>query len=88
MIKASPFAKKIETPVSVRIIGIDEIEKNPGDVQNVYKFKAEQPPILIRETDNNKLPVTDPTDPLRYSLKYIKNMSGTVPSTIGVIIEF
>ena len=25
VIKASPFAKKIETPVSVRIIGIDEI---------------------------------------------------------------
>jgi hypothetical protein len=59
-----------------------------ADIQNVYNFKADQPPILIREADNNKLPVTDPEDPLRYSLKYIKNMSGTVLPTIGVIMEF
>jgi hypothetical protein len=59
-----------------------------ADIQNIYNFKADQPSILIRETDNNKLPVTDPEDPLRYSLKYIKNTSGTVLPTIGVIIEF
>jgi hypothetical protein len=59
-----------------------------ADIQNVYNFKADQPPILIRETDNNKLSVTDPENPLRYSLKYIKNTSGTVLPTIGVIIEF
>jgi hypothetical protein len=37
VIKASPFAKKIETPVSVRIIGIDEIEKNPGGNRDISK---------------------------------------------------
>jgi hypothetical protein len=58
------------------------------DVQNVYNHKADQPPILIRETDSNGLPLTDPTDPSRYKLKYISGTSGTVLPTIGIIIEF
>ena len=58
------------------------------DIQNVYNFKADQPPLLIRVSDSNNLPVTDPSNPLKYSLKYIKNQSGTVLPTIGVIIEF
>lgn len=59
-----------------------------ADIQNVYDFKADQPPILIRESDINKIPVTDPSDPLKYSLKYITNVSGTVLPTIGIIMEF
>jgi hypothetical protein len=59
-----------------------------ADIQNVYNFKADQPPLLIRVSDSNNLPVTDPSNPLKYSLKYIKNQSGTVLPTIGVIIEF
>lgn len=58
------------------------------DIQNVYNFKADQPPLLIRESDGNNQPVTDPANPSKYSLKYIKNQSGTVLPTIGVIIEF
>jgi hypothetical protein len=37
VIKASPFMKKIESPVSARIIGIDEIEKNPGGNRDISK---------------------------------------------------
>ena len=37
VIKASPFVKRIETPVSARIIGIDEIEKNPGGNRDISK---------------------------------------------------
>jgi outer membrane receptor for ferrienterochelin and colicin len=59
-----------------------------ADVQNVYNFTADQPPILIRETDSSGNPVTDPTNPLKYSLKYIPSEAGTVLPTIGVIIEF
>ena len=59
-----------------------------ADVQNVYNFKADQPALLIRETDSNGLPFTDPLNPLKYSLKYISNSSGTVLPTIGIIIEF
>jgi hypothetical protein len=37
VIKASPFRKKAESPVSVRIIGIDEIERNPGGNRDISK---------------------------------------------------
>jgi hypothetical protein len=37
VVKASPFTKKIETPLSVRVIGIDEIEKNPGGNRDISK---------------------------------------------------
>lgn len=59
-----------------------------ADVQNVYNHKADRPALLIRESDINRNPVMDPTDPLTYSLKYINGESGTVLPTIGVIIEF
>lgn len=59
-----------------------------ADVQNVYNHKADQPALLIRESDSNKLPVTDPLNPLKYSLKYLDNESGTVLPTIGIIVEF
>jgi hypothetical protein len=59
-----------------------------ADVQNVYNFKADQPPLLIRESDSNGVPVTDPSNPLKYSLKYLENESGTVLPTIGIIVEF
>jgi outer membrane receptor for ferrienterochelin and colicin len=59
-----------------------------ADVQNVYNHKADQPAILIRESDSSGNPVTDPLDPLRYSLKNIDGTSGTVLPTIGIIIEF
>lgn len=59
-----------------------------ADVQNVYSHKADQPPILTLETDAGGIPVTVPSDPLRYNLKYIEGTAGTVLPTIGVIIEF
>jgi hypothetical protein len=59
-----------------------------ADVQNVYNHKADQPPLLIRETDSNGNPVTDPSDPMKYSLKYLENDTGTVLPTVGIIIEF
>jgi len=59
-----------------------------ADVQNVYNHKADQPDLLIRESDSNGNPVTDPANPLKYSLKYLENKSGTVLPTVGIIIEF
>lgn len=58
------------------------------DVQNVYNHKADQPPILVTESDSNGDPVTDPSDPLKYSLKYLPSEAGTVLPTVGIIIEF
>jgi hypothetical protein len=45
VIKASPFPKRIETPVSVRIIGIDEIEKNPGGNRDISKVIQSYPGV-------------------------------------------
>ena len=59
-----------------------------ADIQNVYNFKANQAPILVRETDGNGNPVTDPSNPLKYLLKYLPSESGTVLPTIGIIVEF
>jgi hypothetical protein len=58
------------------------------DVQNVYNHKADQPAILIRESDFNGNPVTDPVNPLKYVPKYLEGESGTVLPTIGIMIEF
>jgi len=59
-----------------------------ADVQNVYNHKADQPGILIRESDSNGIPVTDPSDPEKYILKFIEGEAGTVLPTVGIIIEF
>ena len=59
------------------------------DIQNLYNFQADQPPIIVRETDPvTGVALTDPTDPDRYVLKSISGTGGTVLPTIGVIIEF
>ncbi len=58
-----------------------------ADVQNVLNFKADQPDLLILQTDNSGTPVIDPNDPSRYLLKLIDAESGTVLPTIGIIIE-
>lgn len=59
-----------------------------ADVQNIYNHQADQPPILLRETDAGGIPLTDPLDPSRYVLKYVSGTSGTVLPTIGIIVEF
>ena len=59
-----------------------------ADVQNVYNFKADQPPILVRETDENNQALTDPENPDRYLIKFITGEAGTVLPTVGIIIEF
>ncbi len=57
------------------------------DVQNVLNYKAEQPEILILQTDAAGNPLVNPLDSERYLLKYIEGDLGTVLPTIGIIIE-
>jgi outer membrane receptor for ferrienterochelin and colicin len=59
-----------------------------ADVQNVYNHKADQPAILVRQSDGSGMPLTDPGDPSKYLLKYLESESGTVLPTIGIIFEF
>lgn len=57
------------------------------DIQNLYNFKSEGSPYLVQERDANGNPVIDPEDPTRYKLKYLKNESGTVLPSLGIIVE-
>jgi len=57
------------------------------DIQNLYNFKADQQPIVVREMDaNGNFLLTD--NGTRYVLKEIKSKTGTVLPTIGIIISF
>ncbi|MBK8413623.1 MAG: TonB-dependent receptor [Bacteroidetes bacterium] len=58
------------------------------DLQNVYAFKAENQNIINVRTDSEGKFITDPEDPNRYLIYYIKDESGTVLPSIGVIIDF
>jgi len=57
------------------------------DIQNLYNFKSQSADILVRETDasGNFLTTDNGT---RYVLRKVKNTSGTVLPTIGIMIEF
>jgi hypothetical protein len=61
------------------------------DIQNLYNFKGKLPENVIRETDANGDPIivnpTDPPELHRYKLRTIKNESGTVLPTVGIIVE-
>jgi hypothetical protein len=57
------------------------------DIQNVYNNQAEQTDIVVRETDGNgEFVLTDNNS--RYLLRRVKNTTGTVLPTVGIIIEF
>lgn len=58
------------------------------DIQNLYNFQAEQPPLLIPVRDSAGAIQVDATDPSRYQLKLIQNPAGNVLPTIGIIVEF
>lgn len=57
------------------------------DVQNVYAFKAQQPPQLIQQTDLNGNALIDPNDSSRYLLEQVENTTGTVIPSFGIIVE-
>lgn len=58
------------------------------DLQNIYNFKSDEPDILNVRTDSNGDPVTDPNDPSRYEIYFIKDSSGTILPSIGFILDF
>ncbi|HMA63398.1 MAG TPA: TonB-dependent receptor, partial [bacterium] len=62
------------------------------DVQNAFNYQAEQPDILIPETDEsgNRI-IANPEAPeaeQKYVLNRIDNTTGTVLPTIGIILDF
>jgi hypothetical protein len=57
------------------------------DVQNFYNQITELSPYLNVVRDANGNPVVDPNDNTRYVLKKLKNTTGTIIPSIGVIVE-
>ena len=57
------------------------------DIQNLYNFQAEQNDIVLREKDNlgNFVLLDNGT---KYSLRRVKNTTGTVLPTLGITFEF
>ncbi|MFN6039204.1 MAG: TonB-dependent receptor plug domain-containing protein, partial [Bacteroidota bacterium] len=58
------------------------------DIQNLYNRKIVLPSSVTVIRDQNNNPVVDPNDASRYLLKEIKNESGTVLPSIGIMFEF
>lgn len=56
------------------------------DIQNVYNFQAQLPPNLLRETDQDGNPL--PAQDGEYKLKELRNTTGTVLPSIGIMFEF
>ncbi len=59
------------------------------DVQNIYNFQSDRPPVYTLATDENGAPLVNPNDPSRYVLKKLEGSGGgTILPTVGIIIEF
>ncbi len=54
-VKASPFRKKEESPVSLQRIGIEEIEKNPGGNRDISKVLQSFPGVASTVSFRNDL---------------------------------
>ncbi len=54
-VKASPFRKKEESPVSLQRIGIEEIEKNPGANRDISKVLQSLPGVASTVSFRNDL---------------------------------
>jgi len=58
------------------------------DIQNIYNRKTNLAPYLTAVLDENKQAIEDPSDASRYLLKEIKNESGTILPSVGILFEF
>jgi hypothetical protein len=58
------------------------------DVQNVYNYKITTQAYLDVVKNENGSPISDLTKPNSYLLEEIKNTSGTVLPSIGIMVEF
>lgn len=57
------------------------------DVQNAYNYQAPLAPFITVVRGDNGQPLVDPNDASAYQTKLVKNFSGTLLPSIGIIIE-
>jgi hypothetical protein len=58
------------------------------DIENLYNFEADQPPLLFPIRNDQGALQVDPSDPSRYLMRLVNNPAGTIIPTIGIIVEF
>ncbi len=58
------------------------------DIQNLYNFKTDAPPILDVMRDANNSILIDPNDPTKYQATLLNDASGSILPTIGIVVEF
>lgn len=57
------------------------------DIQNLYNYEAELAPFFTVERNEEGEPLVDQNDPSKYQGKLVRNFSGSVLPSIGIIIE-
>ena len=57
------------------------------DIQNAYNFKSEGQPYLDVQRDEFGNPTVNQNDLFRYNTTIIKNVSGTILPSIGIVLE-
>ena len=57
------------------------------DIQNAYNFKSEGQPYLDVQRDEFGNPTVNQNDLFRYNTTLIKNVSGTILPSIGIVLE-
>lgn len=58
------------------------------DIQNIYNYQTELQPYLNVKKDAQGVPLTDPNNPAAYQTYNIRNTSGTLLPSLGIMIEF
>lgn len=60
-----------------------------ADIQNIYHYKSQGPPLLVPEKDKQGNYVKNPDREGYYQMRYIKNeIGGTILPSVGIIIDF
>ena len=93
VVRAAPFAKKIESPVSFRIIEIDDIDKNPGGNRDISKVIQSFPGVASTPSFRNDVIVRGggPNENRFYidnvEIPYLNHFStqGSSGGSIGII---
>ena len=59
-----------------------------ADIQNIYNHKTQSPDLLVPQENPDGSYKIDPEHPDHYLMRYIKNDTGTLLPSVGIIIDF
>lgn len=59
-----------------------------ADIQNIYNHKTKSPDLLVPQENSDGSYKIDPERPDHYLMRYIKNDTGSLLPSVGIIVEF